>query len=131
MSDAAETPRPKPWRKRAARNARNFLVGAIGPPLVRAWARSLRIRWLGDDIRIENGLPATRTNGIYVFWHQRMLVLAGFFRDCGFKVLISQHGDGEMIARVITRLGMQPIRGSTTRIATAVCSVTSTRRART
>ncbi|HEU5394507.1 MAG TPA: lysophospholipid acyltransferase family protein [Candidatus Methylomirabilis sp.] len=82
---------------------------------MRAWARSLRIRFLCDGFRIENGLPATPTNGIYVFWHQRMLVLAGYFRDCGFRVLISHHGDGEMIARVIERLGMHPIRGSSTR----------------
>jgi hypothetical protein len=44
-----------------------------------------------------------------------MLAFAGFYRNSGVRVLISQHGDGEMIARVIARLGMQPVRGSSTR----------------
>jgi hypothetical protein len=82
---------------------------------VRAWTRSLRFRWLGKDIQVEDGIPANAPGGIYVFWHQRMLALAGIFRNSGFRVLISEHGDGEMIARIIARLGMRPVRGSATR----------------
>jgi lysophospholipid acyltransferase (LPLAT)-like uncharacterized protein len=115
----AEPPGGKPAgrrkRRRLLRRARNWLAGTIGPPIVRAWARSLRFRWLGKDIRVENGLPTNAPNGIYVFWHQRMLALAGIFRNSGFRVIISEHGDGEMIARIIARLGMLPVRGSATR----------------
>jgi lysophospholipid acyltransferase (LPLAT)-like uncharacterized protein len=90
-------------------------VAFLGPPIVRAWVCSLRFRFICEGIRVENGLPATPTNGIFVFWHERILAFAGFFRDCRCRVLISQHGDGEMIARIIERLGMVPIRGSSTR----------------
>lgn len=117
--EAEALPRPKSRgsraRRRIFRRVRNWLAGTIGPPIVRAWARSLRFRWLGTDIRLEDGIPANAENGIYVFWHQRMLALAGIFRNSGARVIISQHGDGEMIARIIARLGMRPVRGSATR----------------
>jgi lysophospholipid acyltransferase (LPLAT)-like uncharacterized protein len=64
---------------------------------------------------MENGMPAAPSNGIFVFWHQRMFAFAGFFRNSGARVIISEHGDGEMIARIIARLGMEPVRGSSTR----------------
>jgi len=37
------------------------------------------------------------------------------YRGAGAHVLISQHGDGEIIARIIARFGHQAIRGSNTR----------------
>jgi lysophospholipid acyltransferase (LPLAT)-like uncharacterized protein len=37
------------------------------------------------------------------------------YRGTGAHVLISQHGDGEIIARIIARFGHQAIRGSNTR----------------
>jgi len=110
-----EAPRVKPGRKRIGRALRNHVTAFIGPPIVRALACSLRFRFLCEGFRVENGLPITPTNGIHVFWHQRMLAFAGYFRDSRARVLISQHGDGEMIARIIERLGMVPIRGSSTR----------------
>lgn len=96
------------------RKLRNLTVGLVGPPLVRLWTRSLRIRWLGE-IRVRNGVPDTATNGIVVFWHQRLLLFGGYFRNSGYHALISQHRDGDMLARVVARLGMRPVRGSTTR----------------
>ena len=116
MTADIEAPRAKPRRKRFGRKLRNHVAALLGPPIVRALACSLRFRFICEGFRVEeNGLPITPTNGIFVFWHQRILAFAGFFRDCRFRVLISQHGDGEMIARIIERLGMVPIRGSSTR----------------
>jgi lysophospholipid acyltransferase (LPLAT)-like uncharacterized protein len=96
------------------RKLRNWIVGLVGPPLVRSWTLTLRLRWLGE-VYLEDGLPHPATNGIVVFWHQRLLAFGGYFRRSGFAALISQHGDGEMIARIIERLGMRAIRGSTSR----------------
>lgn len=115
MTTEAGLPRPKSRRRRVVRTVRNHIVAALGPLIVRAWTRSLRFRFICEGIRVENGLPITPTNGIFTFWHQRLLAFAGFFRDSGHRVLISQHGDGEMIARIVERLGMVPIRGSSTR----------------
>jgi lysophospholipid acyltransferase (LPLAT)-like uncharacterized protein len=44
-----------------------------------------------------------------------MLPLVVRHRDQGVKVLISEHRDGELIARIATGLGLDTIRGSTTR----------------
>ncbi len=107
-------------RRRWGRKLRNWFVGSIGPVIVSLWIRSLRLRFIGITPG-KPGQPSCSTFGIVVFWHQRMLVLAGGFRGTGFRVLVSQHGDGEMIARVIEGLGMKAIRGSSTRGGARAC----------
>jgi len=52
---------------------------------------------------------------VYVFWHSGMLPLAMQRRDQGIAVLVSQHHDGELITRLIGRLGYVTARGSSTR----------------
>ena len=52
---------------------------------------------------------------VYVFWHSGMLPLAMQRRDQGIAVLVSQHHDGELITRLIARLGYVTARGSSTR----------------
>ena len=61
-------------------------------------------------------MKKTKTyHAIYAFWHCMMLIPAYVGRKSKIQVLISQHSDGEYIARVIKRLGFGVIRGSTTR----------------
>lgn len=61
-------------------------------------------RRLGDHKRV-----------VYSFWHQDILLLGYYGRNEGVRVLISQHRDGELIARIVEKLGFTTIRGSTTR----------------
>ena len=56
---------------------------------------------------------------ILVFWHARMLPLAWTHRGRKIVVLVSRHGDGEWIARVLERTGTLTARGSSTRGAEA------------
>ncbi|HVR72856.1 MAG TPA: lysophospholipid acyltransferase family protein [Planctomycetota bacterium] len=90
------------------------MVGFLGPLVLRAWVGTLRVRLIGCDPR-KAPIPYGPECGIYTFWHQRMLVPAALYRNSDMLVLISSHGDGEMIARVIKRQGMLTVRGSTTR----------------
>lgn len=54
-------------------------------------------------------------NIIAVFWHQRLIMMP-FIRWRGKAgMLISQHRDGEYIARTVKYFGVDSIRGSTTR----------------
>ncbi len=53
--------------------------------------------------------------GIYIFWHEMLLFPAYTHRRHGFAVLISQHVDGELIARILHMLGFATVRGSTNR----------------
>jgi len=55
---------------------------------------------------------------IYVLWHGRMLFPAYFHRNQDIVAMVSEHGDGEIIAQTVLRLGYKTVRGSSTRGAT-------------
>jgi len=90
-----------------------FFVSVAGPIFIFLLGKTLRIKWIGE----ENLSPIRKNRGqvIYAFWHGRMLILSYSHRWQKIHVLISQHRDGELIARIIQRLGFVSIRGSTTR----------------
>jgi lysophospholipid acyltransferase (LPLAT)-like uncharacterized protein len=52
---------------------------------------------------------------ILVLWHEQLLPLVHERRGTGTVSLVSEHADGEYIARVIERMGMSTVRGSSTR----------------
>ncbi len=90
-----------------------WLVSWLGPAIIWLLGKTLRIAWQG----LEN-LEEVRKKGekvLYAFWHGRLLILTFSYRWQKVHVLISQHRDGEFIARTIQRLGFVPVRGSTTR----------------
>jgi lysophospholipid acyltransferase (LPLAT)-like uncharacterized protein len=90
-----------------------FTASWLGPLLIYILGKTLRIDWVGEE-----NLAAIRKEKkcvIYAFWHGRMLILAYSHRKLKAHVLISQHRDGEYIARIIHRLGFVSVRGSTTR----------------
>jgi len=105
----------KRWQRRALQwLAVNFFGKLILPLLVKSW-------------RIETDFPTdwlTRAQGgerlILAFWHNRQI---GFLRLVSVlrpvSVLVSQHGDGEMITRIMERFGVGAVRGSSTRGGTA------------
>jgi lysophospholipid acyltransferase (LPLAT)-like uncharacterized protein len=104
----------KSFRRRYLRPLRNTVAGRLGAPFMRLWIGTLRVRWYGKIYRVRRR-PTAGTPGIYVFWHQGLLTLATKFRNSRVRVVISSHGDGELIARIVENLGMYPVRGSTTR----------------
>jgi len=53
-----------------------------------------------------------RLQAICAFWHQMIIAGAYFHRNQGIVVLVSRHGDGEVIAQTIHRLGFRTERGS-------------------
>jgi lysophospholipid acyltransferase (LPLAT)-like uncharacterized protein len=52
---------------------------------------------------------------IIICWHGRMLFPIYLHRNQGICAMVSEHTDGEMIARTIHRLGYTTVRGSSTR----------------
>lgn len=70
-----------------------------------------RIRFVVAD---RAAVPHRRaTPGIYIFWHE-MSLLPAYSHSGDFASLVSESRDGELIARVLQRLGGKVIRGSTT-----------------
>lgn len=85
-----------------------------------AMLRALRLTWRIDErplrcVTARRGIAPGAPGTIYLMWHSRILLGAATQADLGLSVLISQHGDGEYIARTVERLGFRCVRGSTTR----------------
>jgi lysophospholipid acyltransferase (LPLAT)-like uncharacterized protein len=85
----------------------------IGVWFVRLLGRTWRLRVTHDDAM--RTARATNTPIVFSLWHGQMLPLLYAHRDEGVTVLISEHADGEIIARIATRLGYRTVRGSTSR----------------
>lgn len=89
------------------------LAGKLGAGALNLLGRTLSIRMIGEDC-----LERAREGGrkvLYAFWHEGLLVATYAFRRQGIRVLVSQHRDGELIARTIECMGYGTIRGSSTR----------------
>ena len=58
-----------------------------------------------------------RTPVLFVFWHGRMLYFLKLYAHLGARVtiLVSHSRDGELIAQLLSRFGLQTTRGSTSR----------------
>ena len=85
----------------------------LGVPLVRMLGRSWRIRVVNDAGVV--ALRRAKDPIVFALWHGDMLPLLYQHRDEGVSVLISEHRDGELIARVAVSLGFRTVRGSTSR----------------
>lgn len=84
------------------------LVSLLGAGFLRLLGATWRYRVAGSP------LPPM-PDAIGAFLHGDMLMPAIQFRRLRVVVMISQHGDGEVIARVVQRLGFGAVRGSSTR----------------
>lgn len=89
------------------------LAIAVGPWLLRALHGTWRVTVINDG-----GWRTLRREGhpfIFSLWHGELLPLVVEHRNQGVRVLISEHGDGEVIAQIAHRLGLATIRGSSSR----------------
>lgn len=85
----------------------------LGAQLMRMLGATWRIERDGDDPS-ESDDPR-RERAIFAFWHSQLLPLVYTHRDRDAAVLVSQHFDGQVIARILERLGYRTARGSSTR----------------
>lgn len=93
-----------------------FLVPRIAAFTIRLVGSTLRYEDIYDDA------PGLRATGkdishpiVIAFWHRTLLACAYRFRNRDIAILISRSFDGELIARVVERLGFRAIRGSSSR----------------
>jgi lysophospholipid acyltransferase (LPLAT)-like uncharacterized protein len=89
------------------------LVSWIAAAVVSVIGRTLRMTITFEEGSI-GGLNHV-SPGIYPFWHRCVLPATWLFRNRGIGVLTSLSRDGEYIARVISRFGFVPVRGSSSR----------------
>jgi len=85
----------------------------LGRGFLQMLARTWRIRVVnGDYVR---DLRRAGHTFIFALWHGQLLPLLWHHREEGVLVLISEHRDGELVARAAQSLGYGLIRGSSTR----------------
>ena len=88
--------------------------------IVRAGSAVIRMLAMTWRMREHNGAVhhttlATGRRVIYTLWHGELLPLLWHHRGEGIAVVISEHRDGEIIARIAERLGYSTVRGSTSK----------------
>lgn len=88
------------------------LVGIFGTLLFKAIFCTIRVESVGYE-KVRNLFESKKFIG--GVWHSRLLLGIYLYQGLGTAILVSQSNDGEIIARVLERLGHKPVRGSTTR----------------
>jgi len=88
------------------------LLGLLGGLVLRMWMSTLRPRLSLPDSR-RHPADARVERFLYAFWHDSLLFPTAY--SARIHVLISQHGDGELIAQICRHLRIGTVRGSTTR----------------
>lgn len=104
-------------RNPAMKRVESWLKFAVLPPIgaavIRGLGRSMCIETKGQESI--DALYQTGKRVIIAFWHERQLMMPLTYRGVQAHILISQHKDGEIIARIVERFGFKAIRGSSTR----------------
>src|SRR5262245_968898 len=89
-------------------------LGRIVPPVLFGLYRTWRVRFEGAeavDAELATGRPM-----ILLVWHGRLLtVLPHYGPRYALHTMISQSRDGERVAAVASRMGVVPVRGSSSR----------------
>lgn len=89
-----------------------WMVRLAGPVV-----RLLAMTWRYEEVNAApwRALRASKRAFILTLWHGHLLPLTWRRRNEGITVMISQHRDGEIIARLVERWGCRTVRGSTSR----------------
>lgn len=88
-------------------------VGLVGRGFLAGLFATCRFRVEGAESWMRFRREGTPV--ILVLWHEHILPLVHERRGTGTVSLVSEHRDGEYVARMIERMGMSTVRGSSTR----------------
>jgi len=93
------------WSKR--------LILGLGSLLLKLWFSTCRIRIIGEDLHARYVLSEGPVVG--ATWHRNALFLVWFFRKAHPMIMFSRSRDGDWIAGFAERVGILPVRGSSSR----------------
>jgi len=95
-------------------NLATSLIPSLGALLNRVIALTMKIRYV--DFEGYKAMAGAGQNVIIAFWHGRLFMMPhAYFGAKGITILVSQHRDGELVARAMRHFGIESVRGSTTR----------------
>ena len=95
---------------RARRVARLSRAGGI---LLRTLGSTWRVKFA--NAHIVSDLRLRQQPFIYVLWHGTLLPLIWIHRKRNVVAMVSEHKDGEILARLLESIGYRTVRGSTSR----------------
>ena len=87
-------------------------VGFCGMTFFRSLIGTVDFKWAFYDPRIDANVAKRKY--ILMFWHEHILCPLFFRRHSPVTMLLSEHGDAELVSQSATYLGMKCIRGSST-----------------
>jgi lysophospholipid acyltransferase (LPLAT)-like uncharacterized protein len=90
------------------------LGGLVAAEAIRAWMSSLDYRAAFYDRTADPALGVGESR-IYIFWHENILAPLYLRGHCNLTMLLSQHRDADILARVAYHLGFDSVRGSSYR----------------
>jgi lysophospholipid acyltransferase (LPLAT)-like uncharacterized protein len=90
------------------------LGGLVAAEAIRAWMSTLDYRAAFYDRSVDPALGVGESR-IYVFWHENILAPLYLRGHCRLTMLLSQHRDADILARVAHHLGFDSVRGSSYR----------------
>lgn len=93
-------------------NLRMRMAILVGGWLLSCLGRTWRVRVVGREALLARSTGDARV--VLTLWHGQMLPILWVHRQ-PTGVLISEHRDGEIIARIVSRFGFFGVRGSTSR----------------
>ena len=89
------------------------VLEVFGPWIIRLLGYTLRVKRV--NAAGVDKLFAEKQPFLLCVWHGRMLVPIFVHRNQGIIAMISQHADGEMVMRIVKKLGYGAVRGSSKR----------------
>jgi lysophospholipid acyltransferase (LPLAT)-like uncharacterized protein len=99
--------------RHALRRAARSLALSIGPPLLRALARTWRVTIVGTE-NLESALADHRGH-FMALWHGRMVIGVCHHSERNWYALVSASQDGDILGGFLERLGYRLVRGSSRR----------------
>lgn len=98
-------------RSRALLNLASLLTSAV----IRRWMGTLDYRVALYDPTVDPAHPRFAGPMIYVFWHEYILIPLVHRGNNNVAILLSQHGDADVLERMALHFGFGTVRGSTRR----------------
>ncbi|HEX4954463.1 MAG TPA: lysophospholipid acyltransferase family protein [Thermoanaerobaculia bacterium] len=89
------------------------LISWLGAAFIRLLRMLVRVEYHGEGEIRRREREGERF--LLAFWHRHLLLMPYAYRGSKISILISQHRDGELIARTMAHFGHHSSRGSSTR----------------
>ena len=105
--------RDQPERDSVMQSILFWIVGKLGALVLRTLMCTVRVQ--GHPASRPPALPGDAASVVYSIWHHSLLVFIYRYRNQGAYTIVSEHRDGEYIARIAQEMGFQTARGSSTR----------------